>query len=61
MTDPVISTASGKTYERGCITRIIHQTGRDPHNGRELTEDQLIPNDAIKDLSNEYRRRREAP
>jgi len=55
MTDPVIVSVSGISYERSAITDWINRAGKEPSTDEPITLKDLIPNRALKKSIEEWR------
>ncbi len=57
MQDPVFIVSSGYTYERAAITNIINNgNALDPFTRHPITLEDIMPNRAIKDAIDEWKR-----
>ena len=56
MKEPTMVTVSGVTYEKSVIEEILQETGEDPMTRQKATLDQLVPNRALRDMIEAWRK-----
>ncbi len=59
MTNPVVLPTSGRTMDFAVIAAHLRRQKSDPFNGRALTEDMLVPDDALRAEVEEFKRSRQ--
>eukprot|EP01083_Nonionella_stella_P034816 95203_1 len=57
MKEPMLVVVSGITYEKSVIEEYIKENGQDPMTRKSVTLDQLVPNRALRDTIDAWRRK----